>query len=229
MPCPALQPLQTPEPLPSPLPALSAAHSPQKGGSHCGGGGTALTPWSPGACGGGGGGRERRQQWAPPASAPLTPAPRAPEGAGQPAGAVTRWPCDLGQLPWASVPPPSETGTTVVLTLEQREHVFPACRVVHARKCKWTLLTDRLIDAITVVNAGVGPPPPQDRSLSHIPLTSPADPQVGPGPLGAVLLPPGPSPRETSPAPPLLRRWAPSHCLLLTVRVFWLRRAGRAS
>ena len=130
--------------------------------------------------------------------------------------------------PWASVPPPSETGTTVVLILEQRERVFPACRVVHARKCKWTSLPDRLIDAITVINAGAGPAP-QDRSLSHIPLTSPADPQVGPGPLGAVLSPPGPSPRETSPAPPLLRRWALSHCLLITVRVFWLRRAGRAS
>lgn len=138
---------------------------------------------------------------------------------GGPAALVT-----LGLSP----PPPSETGTTVVLILEQRERVFPTCRVVHARKCKWTSLPDRLIDAITVINAGAGPAP-QDRSLSHIPLTSPADPQVGPGPLGAVLSPPGPSPRETSPAPPLLRRWAPSHCLLITVRVFWLRRAGRAS
>ena len=53
---------------------------------------------------------------------------------------------------------------------------------------------------------------------------------MGPGPLRAVLSsPPGPSPRETSPAPPPLRRWAPRHCLLITVRVLWLGRAGRAS
>ena len=42
-----------------------------------------------------------------PSLCPLKPAPRAQEGAGQPAGTVTRWPCDLGhlgQLPWASIP-----------------------------------------------------------------------------------------------------------------------------
>lgn len=44
------------------------------------------------------------------ASLPPSHQPRELRRAGQPAGAVTRWPCDLGQLPWASVPPPSESG-----------------------------------------------------------------------------------------------------------------------
>ena len=47
MPCPALQPLQTPEPLPSALPAPPPALSPQKGGGHCGRGRTALTTGEP--------------------------------------------------------------------------------------------------------------------------------------------------------------------------------------
>ena len=35
-------------------------------------------------------------------------------------------------------PPLREMGTTVVLTSEQRERVFPACHVAHAWKWKWS-------------------------------------------------------------------------------------------